>query len=106
MKKVILFSSVFMLFHFAVIAQTSTGRVNNRQMVQQTRIAEGRASGELTRGEVRTLKAEQRHIRKVERRVKADGVVTTEEKLRLHSMQNRANRNIRKQKNDSQGRLD
>lgn len=92
-----------MLFtlQFASMAQTNT-----RQSVQQARIAEGRASGELTRSETRALKAEQRHIRRVERRAKADGEVTPDEKMRLNNMQNRANRHIRRQKNDLQERGD
>ncbi|MTI23826.1 hypothetical protein E1163_02570 [Fulvivirga kasyanovii] len=91
---------LFML-HFTSVAQT-----NARQSVQQARIAEGRASGELTRSEARALKAEQRHIRRVERRTKADGEVTPDERERLNNMQNRANRHIRRQKNDLQERGD
>ncbi len=82
-------------------AQERTPRVNTRQAAQQTRIAEGKASGELTKGETRALRAEQRHIRRSERRAKADGDVTAGERRRLERKQDRANRHIRRAKNNN-----
>ena len=82
----------------------STRAATARQVNQQARIAHGVANGELTRAERRALKAEQRHIRRVKRRVKADGIVTPEEKLRVNRKQRRANRHIRRQKHDAQTR--
>ena len=77
---------------------------NGRQLNQQSRIAHGAANGSLTHAERKGLKAEQRHIRRVKRRAKADGVVTKEEKLRINRKQRRANRHIRRQKHDAQVR--
>lgn len=75
-----------------------TPRVNTRQVAQQTRIAEGRATGELNRRETHALRTEQRHIRRSERRAKADGDVTVAERRRLDRKQDRASRHIRRAK--------
>ncbi|CAN0446342.1 unnamed protein product, partial [Ectocarpus fasciculatus] len=68
------------------------------------RIAEGGASGEVTRVEAKRLRTEQRVIRRTENRVEADGVVTRREQRKLTSLQNQASRDIRRQKNDIQTR--
>jgi hypothetical protein len=57
--------------------------------------------GEVTPGEATMLKGEQRHIRRLERRAKADGTITPREKLRLERKQNRASRHIHRAKNNS-----
>jgi len=81
-------------------AQERTPRADAREAAQQTRIAQGRQSGELTRGETKALRAEQRHIRRSERRAKADGEVTPREKVKLERKQDRANRHIRRAKHN------
>lgn len=78
--------------------------VNHRQHDQQQRIQQGTKSGELTRGETRRLQAEQRHIRNEERTYKADGHLTRSERADLHRDQNRASRDIYRQKHDAQQR--
>ena len=78
---------------------------DERQDAQRGRIRHGVASGELTRAETAKLKAEQRHIRRTERRMKSDGKVTARERVRLQRKQNKASRDIRRQKNDGQTRL-
>jgi hypothetical protein len=85
-----------MLFSIGLRAQTSTPRSDVRQGAQRARIHEGRVDGEVTRREGHRLNREQRHIRRAERRVKADGEVTAREKARLDHKQNRANRHIRR----------
>lgn len=87
-----------------VFAQDNTPVVDKRQRKQQARIAQGVASGEVNRAEARRLRAEQRHIRRAERRAKADGEVTNRERARLQRKQNKANRDIRRQKHDGQDR--
>ncbi len=76
--------------------------VNQRQGNQQARIREGVVSGDLTRRETRRLRTEQRHIRRTERRAKADGTVTVQERRKIQRKQNRASRDIRRQKHDGQ----
>jgi hypothetical protein len=78
--------------------------VNQRQHHQQHRIQQGVQSGELTRGETRRVRAEQRHIRHEERAYKADGQLTPAERADLHRDQNRASRNLYRQKHDAQDR--
>lgn len=100
MKKLIILIPAFALVAAGAFAQDRTPRVNTRQAAQQTRIAEGKQSGELTRGETKALRAEQRHIRRSERRAKADGDVTPGERRRLERKQDRANRHIRRAKHN------
>ncbi|HZY78562.1 MAG TPA: hypothetical protein VFE50_03500 [Cyclobacteriaceae bacterium] len=100
MKKIILIPA-FILFAVAAFSQERTPRVDARQATQQARIAQGQASGELNRGETRALRAEQRHIRRSEHRAKADGDVTVAERRRLDRKQDRANRHIRRAKNNN-----
>ena len=100
MKKAIILAT-FILAAAVAFAQERTPRVNAREATQQTRIVEGRASGELTKGETKALRTEQRHIRRSERRAKADGDVTARERRKLDRKQDRANRHIRRAKHNN-----
>lgn len=100
MKKHILIFSVLSLLSVGLYAQDATPRANVRQKAQRGRIAEGRADGDLTNKEAAALNAQQRHIRRSERRAKADGTVTVAEKRKLERKQDRASRNIRRAKNN------
>lgn len=81
-------------------AQDRTPKVNARQQVQQARIHQGKNNGELTHGETTLLRREQRHIRRSERRAKADGNVTVAERKRLDRKQDRTSRHIHRAKNN------
>lgn len=98
MKKIILVPFIFL--SSIAFSQERTPRVNTRQAAQQTRIAEGRATGELNRREAVALRTEQRHIRRSERRAKADGDVTMAERRRVERKQDRASRHIRRAKHN------
>lgn len=78
--------------------------VNVRQHHQQQRIGQGVRSGELTPAEARRLEREQRHIRREERRYKADGTLTPAERADLQHDLNRASRHIYNEKHDDQRR--
>jgi hypothetical protein len=78
--------------------------VNQRQHHQQYRIQQGVQSGELTRGEARRLQGEQRYIRHEERMYKSDGRLSPAERADLHRDQNRASRDLYRQKHDAQDR--
>lgn len=99
MKKHILMALVLIMGTAAAIAQ-ETPRADTRETAQHVRIAQGTASGELTRGERAALKRQQRHIRRTERRAKADGQVTPREKAIVERKQDRASRNIRRAKHN------
>lgn len=100
MKTLVLTAFFSLFLSISLFAQERTPRVNGRQTAQRVRIAEGRKSGELTNGEAALLNKQQRHIRRSERRAKADGDVTAAERVKLDRKQNRANRNIKRAKNN------
>lgn len=75
-------------------ANTYTPRVDHRRVVQRARIRQGVRSGQLTPREARRLRMGERHIRRMERRTKADGHVTRGERWHLNHAQNRESRRI------------
>src|SRR5262244_3245895 len=77
----------------AVAAERDPG-VNQRQHAQHARIEQGVRSGQLTHQEAKSLRAEQRGIRKEERKDKADGKLTAAERRDLHKDLKQANKNI------------
>jgi hypothetical protein len=74
----------------------STPRIDHRQAVQQQRIDQGVASGELTGKETARLQAEQARIRRVE------GGLTRKERARIEHMQDEASTHISRQTHDRQ----
>lgn len=97
---------VLLLMAFAGIAQaqTSTPRIDKRQQSQRDRIRHGVTRGELTRKETAHAVRDQRHIKRMERKAKADGTVTCRERARIHHEQNRAGRSLHRNKHDAQAR--
>lgn len=104
MRKLVAFLIPIALMAVLEVNAQSTPRVNERQHNQHARIRHGIASGELTRREAANAIHDQRHIRRAERRVKADGHVTRRERARLHRQQNQASRELRRNKHDVQSR--
>ncbi len=98
-KKLILLSLIIGSIVYSVIGQTTI-----RQGVQQGRIVEGAASGELTKREIRNLERQQRRVNRHKKATKADGVVTRQERASLRMHQNKANRDIRRKKNNARSR--
>jgi hypothetical protein len=93
-------------------AQVDTPRVDQRQLNQERRIEQGVASGSLTAREANRLERGQQHVDNIETRAKADGVVTRQERARLHQAQDVQSQRIARQKHDRQhdynhnGRID
>ncbi|MCC6350381.1 MAG: hypothetical protein IT347_12410 [Candidatus Eisenbacteria bacterium] len=85
-------------------AGTATPRVDRREARQTARIHQGVRSGELTRGEARSLRAGQRHVHRIERRAKADGNVSARERAHLNRAQNRQSRHIHRLKHNGRTR--
>ncbi len=103
--RVMLFAAVLTLAAASVAsAHTGTPRVDQRQANQHARIAQGVRSGELTRGEAARLRAGQAHVRRVERRAKADGQVTLRERARLDRAQDVQSRRIARLKHNGRTR--
>lgn len=85
-----------------VYAQTATPGIDARQERQQQRIDQGVASGELNQREAGRLERQQDRIQGMEDKAKADGVVTKQERRAVQGAQNRASRNIAREKHDRQ----
>lgn len=83
---------------------TATPRIDRREARQQKRIDQGVASGRLTPKETARLEAQQGRIEAAEARAKSDGVVTAKERAGITHRQNKASRNIRRNKHDAQTR--
>jgi hypothetical protein len=86
----------------APVDPTATPRIDRREARQQKRIDQGVASGQLTPKEAARLQAQQGRIETAEARAKSDGVVTAKERAALTHRQNKASRNIRRNKHDRQ----
>ncbi len=76
-------------------------RLQHRQQVQ---IRQGVRNGSLTRHETRRLVGEQRRIAALERRYRADGVLTRAERRNLRGELQHANRHIYNQTHDNDRR--
>lgn len=85
-------------------AAAGTPRYDARQHNQRHRIVNGVQNGELTMRETRRLAAGQVHLNRVERRAKADGVVTARERVHMQHEENQQSRRIYRQKHDAQDR--
>ncbi len=88
----------------ASLASAATPRVDRREARQRARIHQGVVSGQLTRAEAVRLRAGQRHIQRLERRAKCDGVVTPRERARLERAQNHESRAIARLKHNARTR--
>lgn len=100
MKKVLVIFSFISFISLSVHAQERTPKADARQQVQRERIQHGKQSGEVTRHEAALMHKEQKHIRRTERRAKADGDVTAAERRKLDRKQDRASRHIRRANNN------
>ena len=79
-----------------------TPGIDRRQAEQAREIERGHRNGSLTDREYRDLKAEQTRIAELERRAKADGVVTREERRQIRSAQDAAGRHIIEEETDNE----
>ena len=79
-----------------------TPGIDRRQAEQAREIERGHRNGSLTDREYRDLKAEQARIAELERRAKADGTVTREERRQLRSAQDAAGRHIIEEETDNE----
>lgn len=86
------------------MADRQEQRVDHRQHRQAARIEQGVESGQLTAREQARLQHQQQHINRLERHTEADGHVTAQEALRMEKAQDRASRQIYRQKHDRQQR--
>ena len=78
----------------------SAGEIHKRKEVQQKRIAQGVASGQLTPVETAKLEKKEAKLNAETRRIASDGKVTPRERARVNRQQDRLSRDIYKQKHD------
>jgi hypothetical protein len=102
MKKINAIAVLCIFVPVVAFAQMSTPRVDQREFRQEARIQQGVASGSLTRQEAMRLERGQQHVANMEVRAKSDGVVTNQERRRLHQAQEVQSRHISNQKHDRQ----
>lgn len=104
MKGMILAVGTVMCFSGVGYAQAETPVIDQRQANQEQRIDKGIESGQLNEREANRLNKQQEHINKMEDKAKSDGVVTNKERARIGAAQNRASKNIAREKHDRQGK--
>ena len=80
----------------------NTPGIDRRQAEQAREIERGQRNGSLTAREVSDLKAEQARIADLERRAKADGVVTHQERQQIRNAQSAAGRHIAAEESDNE----
>lgn len=85
---------------------TKTPVIKERQMNQKARIRQGVRSGELTKGEARNLRQEQKTIQAEKKMAKADGKVTAAERAQIRKDQNKASRDIYRLKHNKRTQVD
>ncbi|HMM47739.1 MAG TPA: hypothetical protein PKC12_07135 [Thiobacillaceae bacterium] len=90
--------------HSARDSRAFSQEIQARQMRQMERIEAGHRNGALTRGEYRRLMAEQREIRDMKHRFRADGRIDGREFRRLERALDVANQNIRASKHERHAR--
>ena len=102
MKTIKAIAALCILVPVAAFAQSNTPRVDQREANQEARIQQGVNSGSLTPREAGRLERGQQHVQNMEARAKSDGVVTRQERARLHEAQNVQSNRIYNQKHDRQ----
>jgi hypothetical protein len=79
---------------WAAFAADKDPGVNARQHRQNERIEQGVHSGQVTHKEAKSLRSEQRAIRREERKDKADGKLTATERKGMYGYQNQASKDV------------
>ena len=91
--------------HDAQVQNTAPkSEIGKRDREQQKRIGEGIENGSLTAKEAGKLETKEAKLNKQERRMRADGNMTPQEKAKVNREQNQLSRNIYHQKHDKQRR--
>jgi hypothetical protein len=79
----------------------NTPLIDKHEASQEQRIKQGKQSGELTHHEARRLKGEQKAVDRAQTKAAADGTVTSQERQHIRKMQNKAGKDINRQKHDA-----
>ena len=99
-----LVSLVGLTLALGAAAQSATPTIDQRQVNQQARIDNGKATGTLSKREAARMQAGQKKVVGMEAAAKADGKVTRAERAAIQKEQNKQSRRIEKQKRDGNKR--
>lgn len=102
MKTIRALAAIAVVLPTLAFAQANTPGIDQQQANQERRIDQGVASGSLTQREANRLERGQQRVDNMENRAKADGVVTRQERARLHQAQEVQSDRIYRQKHDRQ----
>jgi hypothetical protein len=94
MKKRLIITILLLVGGFLAVDHAFAGIIEDRSHTQRLRIKQGISSGELIPREVKFLKHEQRHIRRIKKISWFDGRLTYSERRHIERLQNRASRHI------------
>jgi hypothetical protein len=93
-KGIILTIGIIGLTATLAASAADAGEVLRREGRQRARIRQGVAKGELTPGETKALRHEQRHIERTREQALADGKIGPQEHAKLEREQDRASLDI------------
>jgi len=82
--------------------ETRAQKDTERDVNQQERIEQGLKSGELNSREAGKLERQEAHVDRLESRAERNGKISNAEQARINAAQNRASREIYRQKHDAQ----
>lgn len=102
MKTIRALAAIAVVLPTLAFAQANTPGIDQHQANQERRIDQGVVSGSLTQREANRLERGQQRVDNMENRAKADGVVTRQERARLHQAQEVQSDRIYRQKHDHQ----
>jgi hypothetical protein len=89
---------------FAAAPAEAAGRIAKREALQQTRIANGVRSGQLTPRETARLEGREAALNRSIARMRSDGSLSAGERARIERRQDRISRGIHRQRHDAQTR--
>jgi len=102
MKTIKALTALVIILPTLALAQANTPGIDQQQANQERRIDQGVASGSLTQREANRMERGQQRVDNMENRAKSDGVVTRQERARIHNAQNVESKRIYRQKHDRQ----
>jgi len=94
MKNVSIFIVTLMVLVFLAAVESQAGRIEKRDSRQDSRIEDGIAKGEISRGEARILRNQQDNIDKQREKALRDGRLSNRERIMLERRQDLASRDI------------
>lgn len=98
MKKIVFTIYMTLLFSLMVIANPAQGA--RATTLSNTGIAVKTLKPGISAREAKKLRTQQRHVNRIERRSKADGVITPRERRTIRRPNRNLNQNIRRERRD------